>query len=287
MADNSNLDWAIPVMRLGYAGRALVYLVVAGISAWSLFRGGNGESTSSAFAAIEGAAWGTVVLLAIFVGMVCYAVWRLIDAAWDMECHGTDAKGIIARLGMCVTGLIHAAIGVGALLIAVTAQGGGGESSISKAAGWVMQQPGGRIILGAAGLVTIGAGIYYLKKAYDRAYRSTLVGNTFTRNYDPLLRAGVASQGFVVSVIGVFITYAAWQYSPDSAGGLGDVFDWLSGQAYGRILVALLCIGLLCFALFCAVNAAYRIVPRATDPDEIQTLGARMKAQAKAQSAKI
>lgn len=284
MAQNGDFDWAIPVMRTGYAGRALVYVVVAGISLWSILHGGGGEGTSSALAQLEQSVWGTPVLLAIFLGMACYAVWRLIDAAWDLECYGSDGEGIVARLGMCVTGLIHLAIGIGALLIVFTASGGGGESSISKAAGTVLQWPGGRWILMAAGVLTLGAGAYYGKKAYKREYRKHLMGNHFTRNWDSLLRAGVAAQGFVVAVIGFLICYAAWTYSPQSAGGLGSVFSWLSGQPYGQALVLALCIGLLCFALFCGVNAVYRIVPRASDPD-IQTLAARFKAKAQGSSA--
>ncbi len=281
MAKDGDFDWAIPVMRTGYAGRALVYVVVAGISLWSVLHGGQGEGTSSALAQLEGSAWGTPVLLAIFLGMACYAVWRLIDAAWDLECYGTDGEGAVARIGMCVTGVIHLGIGIGALLIVFTASGGGGESSISKAVGMVLEWPGGRWILLAAGLATLGAGAYYVKKAYKRDYRQHLRGNHFTRNWDPALRAGVAAQGFVVAVIGVLIIYAAWTYSPDRAGGLGSVFSWLSGQPYGQALVLALCAGLLCFALFCAVNAVFRIVPRASDPD-IPTLAARIKARAEA-----
>lgn len=47
---------------------------------------------------------------------------------------------------------------------------------------------------------------------------------------------------------------------------MGSAFDWLSTKAYGRVLVTLLYLGLLGFALFCLVNACYRIVPKATDP---------------------
>lgn len=282
MTKNDDFDWAVPVMRTGYAGRALVYLVVAGFSLWSVLHGGDGEGTSSALAALEGTIGGTFTLFAIFLGMACYAVWRLIDAAWDLECYGSDGEGLVARLGMCVTGVIHLGIGIGALLVIFTAAGsgsGGGESSISKAVGVILGWPGGSWLLFAAGLVTVGAGLYYVKKGYQREYRQHLRGNHFTRNWDPLLRAGVASQGFVVGVIGVFIAYAAWTYSPDSAGGLGSVFSWLSEQVYGQALVLALCAGLLCFALFCTVNAAFRIVPRASDPD-IQTLAARFKAKA-------
>lgn len=281
MSEKNDFDWAIPVMRTGYAGRALVYLVVAGISLWSIFRGGQAEGTSSVFGQLENSTFGSVILVAIFVGMVAYAVWRLIDAAWDLEDYGSDGEGLVARIGMCVTGVIHLALGIGALLLVIAAGGGGsgGESTFSKAAGTVMGWPGGRIILGIAGVLTLGAGGYYLKKAYERAYRKHLTGNHFTRNWDSVLRAGVAAQGFVVGVIGFFILYAAWRYDPEQAGGLGGVFSWLSGQPYGQVLVGLLCAGLLCFAVFCGVNAAYRIVPKASDPD-IETLAARFKAQA-------
>ncbi|SFG07818.1 protein of unknown function [Palleronia marisminoris] len=271
MAGQGDFDWAVPVMRTGYAGRALVYIVVAGISLWAILHGGQGQGTSSAFARLESAPFGKVVLFAIFVGMVAYAIWRLVDAIWDLETYGSDGEGMIARVGMCVTGLIHLAIGIGALLIVFTASGGDGQSSISKAAEVVLGWPGGRWILGAMGLATIGAGLYYGKKAYKREYRKHLRSNEVTRRWDGLLRLGVLSQGFVVTVIGFFIFYAAWAYNSQSAGGLAEVFSWLSGQPYGQILVGLLSLGLLCFALFCAVNAGYRIVPRASDPD-IETL---------------
>lgn len=271
MARQGDFDWAVPVMRTGYAGRALVYLVVAGISLWAILHGGQGEGTSSAFAQLERAPFGKVVLFAIFVGMAAYAIWRLLDAAFDLEAYGSDGEGTVARIGMCITGLIHLAIGIGALLLVFTSGGGGGESGISKAAGMVMGWPGGRWILGAIGLATIGSGFYYAKKAYKREYRKHLRGNEITRRWDGLLRLGVLSQGFVVTVIGVFILYAAWAFDSQSAGGLGEVFSWLSGQPYGQILVGLLSLGLLCFALFCAVNAGFRIVAKASDPD-IETL---------------
>ncbi|PZX19898.1 uncharacterized protein DUF1206 [Palleronia aestuarii] len=278
MSDN-DFGWAIPIMRAGYAGRALVYIVVAGISLWAVWHGQEAQGTSSAFSTLESAAWGKAVLVVIFIGMLSYAVWRVIDAAYDLEDYGSDGEGTVARLGMVVTGLIHFAIGIGALIIVFTASGGGGDSSISKAADTVMSWPGGQWIVGLVGIVTIGAAGYYLKKAWKREYRENLVGNPFTRNFDPALRGGVASQGFVVGVIGAFILYAAIMHSGDEAGGMGKAFEWLHDQPYGRILVGLLCVGLLGFALFCAVNAGYRNIPKAAG-DDIETLAAKFKEKA-------
>ena len=79
----------------------------------------------------------------------------------------------------------------------------------------------------------------------------------------------------VVGVVGLLFGFAAWQANPQQAGGTGEAFSWLSGQVYGQILVTGVCLGLLGFALFCFVNAAYRIVPKVSGPD-VQTLAAKL-----------
>ncbi|MGR3758381.1 MAG: DUF1206 domain-containing protein [Tranquillimonas sp.] len=276
---SSDFSWAIPVMRAGYSGRALVYLVVAGFSLYAIWRGGGAKDTSSALAQLEGTAGGNVVLFLIFLGMLAYAVWRLVDSIWDLECYGSDAKGWIARIGMIVTGLIH--LGIGGLAFTLLFTGGGGQgSSIPRAVDAVMGWPAGRWIVAAAGLVTIGAGLFYIGKAWKEKYREHLRANHFTMNWNPALKAGLAAQGLIVALIGGFLTYAAFTADPGEAGGVGKAFSWLSGQPYGRALVAAVCVGLLGFALFCAVNAAYRVVPRAR-AEGIETLAQRMEAKAR------
>lgn len=279
MAQN-DFSWAIPVMRAGYAGRGLVYVVVAGISLYAIWRGGQAESTSSAMKTLETSAWGMGLLFLIFLGMLAYAVWRLVDAAWDLEDYGKDGEGVIARLGLVISGIIHLGIGLVAFSLLFGGGGGGGGSggegsSIPRYVGMVMQWPGGRWIIGIAGLITIAAGIFYMRKGWQEKYREHLQGNRFTTRWNTALKAGVISQGIIVAIVGLLFVYAALRADPSEAGGVGAAFSWLSGQPYGRVLVGAICVGLLGFALFCFVNAAYRIVPKASDPD-VQTLAARL-----------
>jgi hypothetical protein len=137
--------------------------------------------------------------------------------------------------------------------------------------------------VGLVGLAVIGAGIYYLIKAWRESYRQHLRANRFTLRYNWALRAGVAAQGVTVLIIGGFLVAAALQADPSEAGGLGQTFNWLAAQTYGQLLVTLLCLGLLGFALFCFVNAGYRIVPKVADED-VETLAARMAREAKART---
>lgn len=278
--DRQDLSWAVPVMRAGYAGRGLVYLAVAGFSLYAIWYGGQAKGTSSALAQLEKTTLGTVILFLIMLGMLAYAIWRYIDAAYDLEDYGMGGEGTVARIGMVVTGTIHLGLGGVALLLLLTGDGGGEGSSIPRAVETVMAWPGGRWLVGLMGIVTIGAGLYYCKKALKEEYRDALRGNRFTMNYNWALKAGVFAQGVIVALVGGFFAYAGWRGNPEEAGGLEQAFSWLNGQIYGQILVVAICLGLLGFALFCFVNAAYRIVPKVAGGDVV-TLGQRLTNQAR------
>ena len=69
-----DLSWAIPLMRAGYAGRGLVYLVVAGFSLLCdlVRRAGQGHRHRRS-AQLERQLGASVVLFLIFLGMVAFA----------------------------------------------------------------------------------------------------------------------------------------------------------------------------------------------------------------------
>lgn len=282
MAQGGDFGWAKPIMQAGYGGRGLVYTVIGGVAVWAIWHGGTADGVKGAFRTLETTTGGGLVLALIVIGMAAYALWRVLDAAFDLEDYGSDAKGAVARAGMVVTGLTHLLIGLVALTLLIGAPGdASGGSNLVRGVSTVMSWPFGRWLVGLGGALTVAAGIYYFAKAYRMSYLQHLRGNAVTARWNDLLRAGVAAQGLVVTTVGAFLLLAARAADPGRAGGMGQTFSWISGQPYGRILVTLLALGLICFALFCFVNARYRIVPKAEGGD-IETLGARLKAKAEA-----
>ncbi|MDY8111058.1 DUF1206 domain-containing protein [Fulvimarina sp. 2208YS6-2-32] len=276
----TDLSWAVPVMRAGYAGRGIVYLVVAGFSLYAIWWGGQAKGTSSAFGQLEDSAWGTAVLFLIFIGMFAYALWRLVAALYDLECRGASLKGIGARVGMAITGIIH--LGLGALAFSLLFLGSSGESGGSsgpKIVGWVLGLPGGRWIVMGGGALIFAAGLYYMYKGWAGKYREHLQANPVTLNFNPVLKAGLIAQGIVICIVGILFINAGFNYNPNEAGGSDKAFSWLTSQVYGQILVAAICVGLLGFSLFCFVNARYRIVPRVSG-DDVETMAAKLKAMA-------
>ena len=280
MADRAPA-WVDPVMRVGYGGRGVVYVVVGVLAFLAAWKGGSAEGTTGALKQLEQQSWGTIVLIVIALGMFCYAAWRLIDSFMDLESYGTDAKGIVARIGLIVTGLIHAALGVYVVTLLFGSGGGGGSGNSAEGiTAQIMQQSWGRWAIGIAGLCTIGAAIYYFHKGHKEKYRSKIHRTRMTERLNPAMKAGLYAHGVVVGLIGIFLLWAAWTYDPSQAGGLADAFRTIRGAAFGRVLLGLVALGLIGFAVFCFVNAVYRIVPRLAG-DDVATLARRAEGKAR------
>lgn len=266
--------WVVPVMRAGYGARGLVYVLVGILALLAAIYGGDAEGTSASLAQLRDQPFGALALWVIAIGLFAYAVWRWVDAAMDLEDYGHDARGIVARLGQTVTGLIHAALGVQALLLAMGRSSGGGQGDGGKAQDWtaqLMSAPYGQWLVGLAGAVTVGAGVYYGYKALAEKYKSHLRRTALTERLDPVVKAGLIAHGIVVAIIGGFLIYAAMTASAGQAGGLGQAFETVRSAPFGRFLLGALALGLIGFAVYCFIEAVYRIVPRRAGSD-VKTL---------------
>ena len=123
----SDFAWAKPIMQAGYGGRGLVYTVIGAFAVLAIWQGGSAGGVTEAFRALETTTGGGIVLMLIVLGMAAYALWRVLDAAFDLKDYGADAKAAVARAGMVVTGLTHLLIGLAALTLLVAVPGTGGD----------------------------------------------------------------------------------------------------------------------------------------------------------------
>jgi hypothetical protein len=127
--------------RLGYATLGVVYLIIGVLATQAaLGAGGRTEDPQGALHTMARQPFGRLLLGVTAVGLCGYVLWRFVQAVVDPERRGTDAKGLITRLGCLVSGVVYAALAVLAAQMALRSGGGGGSgswvSSVPSSLGW-------------------------------------------------------------------------------------------------------------------------------------------------------
>lgn len=234
--------------RIGFATRGLLYLVIA----FLILRTGRAEDTSGAIRYL-GQGGGRVLLGVMAAGLVAYGIWRLVDAAFDIERHGTDRKGIVERLGAGVSGLVHLFLAWQAvqLVRGVSASAGDGMETGAEMA---LSLPGGTMLVMAGGAVLLAVGVAQLVKAYKGGFLRHLEPQVARQPWARFSgRAGYAARGLVFLISAWFLFRAGFEGQAERAGGMAEVLSWLSSPM--DMIVAA---GLFGFGVFSLIEARFR-----------------------------
>ena len=252
--------WIETLARVGYVAKALLYATVGVLAAQAaLGRGGRTTDLGGALREVVRAPMGNVLLIVIALGLVGYALWRIVDAITDAEGKGGDSKGIARRLGSAVRGLAHGALALAAWHLATGSGNGGGEDS-DEAARTLLDLPfGGWLLWLAAGGVLAYAG-YQLYRAWKAKLGSQLDLGALPAGTAHWIigvcRAGLAARAVVFALIGVLLVRAARERDPEEAGGLSDSLEMLADM--GRWPLVVIALGLVAYAVYELLNARYR-----------------------------
>jgi hypothetical protein len=255
--------WEEVLARFGITAKGVSYglvgLVAIGVA---LGEGGATTSRQGALHRLAGNGFGRVVLALLVVGFAAYALWRIVQA------FRADDDSALKAWGKRAAGFGRAAIYLGLAFSAakIVAGSGGGSSGTStkKATATVLSWPAGTWLVGAAGLVVIGVGVWNLYRGVTRKFEHKWRQRTGAaeRWGGRAGVAGHAARGVVFGLIGIFAIKAAVEYSPEESIGLDGALDKLAQQTYGTALLALTAAGLVAYALYCIVDARYRDVDR-------------------------
>ncbi|HVL39136.1 MAG TPA: DUF1206 domain-containing protein, partial [Fimbriimonadaceae bacterium] len=144
--------WIERLARFGYVGKGVVYGLI-GVLAFLAAIGPNGEATDrqGAISAIAAQPYGAPLLYALGVGLLGYALWRFLMAAYNPE-----RRSGFKRVVYVVTGLVYGGLGVLAF------DGAMGGKPKSDEVGWtaeLMSQPFGRLLVMGLGVVVIAVGV--------------------------------------------------------------------------------------------------------------------------------
>ena len=252
-------DQFVFLTRLGFAARGLLYLTIA----WLVIRTGRTEDLEGALEYV-GDGGGKWLLIAMTAGFIAYGLWRLADAALNIEAHDDDQMGTVKRIGAAASGLIYLFLAWHAirLITASGASGSGGEGT-QEGTRSALELPGGELLVIAAGLILLGVGIYQLAKAAKASFLKHLDARVANADWVKWAgRLGYAARGVIFLIIGWFLLQAGLAEQASKSGGMEQALSWLSPTT--SLLVA---VGLALFGIFSLVEARYRVIHSPNMPD--------------------
>lgn len=252
--------------RLGYASVGTVYILIGLLAAAAgLGRRGSTGDQHDAFALIREQPFGRVLLAVVAIGLAGYALWRFVAGFADSERRGSDAKGLALRAGSIGRGLVYTAFAVEVARM-VAGGSGGGEGSDAAARHWtarLMDEPFGRWLIGAAGLIVVAYGLYQLANAWraklSKQLRLDPMQASMRRKIIAVSRFGIGARGVVFTIIGGSLVLAALHHNPSEARGTSGALQQLAEPLGGALLV-LVGVGLAAYGIYGWINARYRII---------------------------
>jgi len=260
--------WFERLARLGYASKGLVYFIVGFLAAQAAFSmGGRTTDTSGALSEIVNQPFGKFLLFLVTIGIIGYALWRMVQTILDPEHQGQkiDAKRIAQRIGYALSALGYAGLALTAVKL-IMGSGRSNSDTTEDLTAQILAQPFGQWLVGLAGAMVIGVGFSYFYEAYKAKFRRHFKLDEMSQTEQTwatrLGRFGIAARGIVFVIIGLFLIQAGRLSDASQTKGLGEVLGILAQQPFSPVILAIVPLGLIAYGIYSVIEARYRRIFR-------------------------
>ena len=255
------------VGRVGWFAKGLVYLVAGVLALMVTLRslgwkdGDSGEaSPTGAIKEVAHHNFGGLALVILGLGLIVYALWRLISAIMP---GSHEMKVVVLRVAYVISAIMYATFAFTAFqVLGERGEDQDGNSKVTDLSRSMMKNGAGRVLLGVVGAVLIGAGIYRANKGRkeDVTQEMDMSGMSAPRReWTRRLGAiGEIGRGVALLLIGFFLIRAATDYDPEQATGLDGALRRAAEHGWSRILVAIVAFGFVCYGVFCLATFTRR-----------------------------
>jgi hypothetical protein len=256
-AHRQYMQW---LARIGYAARGLVFVIVACFTSIAAVDAHTQPvDGKDALRALLAQPFGSALLIVVSTGLLCFAIWREAQSILDADGLGSDAKGLARRVVYGAAGLFYLAFAFVALSTLVGIRTSSTERVVHDWTGWLLSQPFGDVAVGAIGIAIIATGVCIGVAGVRPAFRNRIALKAKPRRWVIALgRAGYLTRAAMISLIGLFLVFAALHANAHEATGLAGALLAIKRQTYGAALLAVTAAGLLAFGAYGLAEALYR-----------------------------
>ena len=260
-AANHAGPWVARLARLGYVAKGVVYAAIGLLALReALGLGGRTTDPTGVMHSFRAQPFGGAMLALLAVGLACYALWKVVQGTTDPDGKGSDAHGIIRRVGYVVSGIIYGILSYTAAQSIFGAEDTSEDAAAASA--MAFQPPLGPILVGLVGVTVIGVGLYQLYAAYEAKFKADLRLNEMGESEERWVvyagRFGTAARAVAIGVAGAFILLAVYHSDPSEPRGLGAALELVQHQPLGPYMPGAIAFGLLVYGAFMVAIARYR-----------------------------
>jgi hypothetical protein len=251
------------LVRGGFVMYGVIHLLIAWLAV-QVAVGGSSKSSdqSGALQDLVSKPFGKTLVVIAVIGLIALAIWQAFEAAIGQT--GMDGKRELAeRVVSGARTVIYLSFAWTGIKVLQGSNSSTGDSQ-EKGASALMDNSGGRWLVGLIGLIVVGVGIgllvYGVTKKFEEKLNTQQMNGTVRKTTRRLGVAGYSAKGVAYAIAGGLIVAAAVTYDPEKARGLDAALRLLASQSYGPWLLGLIALGIAAFGVYCFSQSRYRKV---------------------------
>ncbi len=238
--------------RLGYGILGVLHLLIAYIAvkvAWNVGGGSKQADSSGALQTLASSTTGPVLLWVGVVGFLLLAFWNVTEGI--VRRHETsDLVKLVSK------GVMYLFFAWTTFKIVALGRSSNSEKSTEDFTATLMSHTGGRLVVGAIGLVVLGVAGYHVYKGGTKKF----LGDLEEHPGQWAVRAGqvgYVAKGLALFVVGFFFLYAAWTADPDKTQGLDGALKTFKEAPAGPYVLTVVAAGIAAYGVYSFARARY------------------------------
>jgi multisubunit Na+/H+ antiporter MnhB subunit len=248
--------------RVGILAYGITHLLIGWLALQIAFgQGGEQANQNGAFQTIADQPFGKFLLWVLVIGFIAAALWRAEQAIWGYSYVDDKKKQVRKKATSAGKAVLFLVL---AVLAGRTAMGSGSQGGQQQqATAGVLGLPGGQFLVGLAGLIVIGIGVYKIVRGWKTKFTEDMDLPSDKKARNVAIRTGQAGyigRGIATTIVGILVVLAAIRFDPAESAGLDAALKTLAQQPFGPYLLILVALGFICFGVFSFFDARYHRV---------------------------
>ncbi|HEY0429287.1 MAG TPA: DUF1206 domain-containing protein [Pyrinomonadaceae bacterium] len=251
--------------RFGFYTKGFLFIVIGMLAVLVATgqKGGELADPSGALTTIAGKPYGRILLIIFIVGAIGHGTWNILRGVADIDNAGGGVQGIFRRSIAVGIGIFYLGLAWTSWIITISEHIENRSGEIPRTlAAILLALPLGAVLMFLIGLGIIGAGFHEcysgVSGKFQESFRLFSLSGGQRRMVTILGALSFTARALIMALVGYFFIAAAIHYNPNDAAGLDGALAALAASYFGKTLLFVTAVGLICHGALALYEARFR-----------------------------